>query len=343
MDKYRKSAEEIMRRGDAIIAERKRHSAIYKRTAFAVSGLCAAIIAGVGIWNNPQLKNLTDRTPPTGQYIADTTETTVYSENKADTTTTAEEKAVVTDAATDVKVTSRPTAVVTDKQTEKPIETKTSPVSVEIGAVHTETPTTAVTAVNTTVVTAEIRPQTTIPYITTAFSECVTTVKPVNTTSSTEIHTTPGLQVVTKPVTTTLPPPSGGDIESPTTPELPVVTKPVITLPPSSGSVPGSPTTSEIPGSIRIADVDFLVNPNNLDDVTEITYNNVIYKNTYVTDIYDTIPYNKYEYLGWVHRNPKTYGDLFVIFNHIDNKHNMLIFKPKGSSEYFHFVPEEIL
>ncbi len=316
MDKYRKSAEEIMRRGDAIIAERKRHSAIYKRTAFAVSGLCAAIIAGVGIWNNPQLKNLTDRTPPTGQYIADTTETTVYSENKSDTTTTAEEKAVVTAAATAAEVTSRPTAVVTDKQTEKPIETKTSPVSVEIGAVHTETPTTTVTAVNTTVVTAEIRPQTTIPYITTAFSECVTTVKPVNTTSSTEIHTTPGLQVVTKPV---------------------------ITLPPSSGSVPGSPTTSDIPESIRIADVDFLVNPNNLDDVTEITYNNVIYKNTYVTDIYDTIPYNKYEYLGWVHRNPKTYGDLFVIFNHIDNKHNMLIFKPKGSSEYFHFVPEEIL
>ncbi len=222
MDEYRKSAEEIMRRGDAIIAERKRHSAIYKRTAFAVSGLCAAIIAGVGIWNNPQLKNLTDRTPPTGQYIADTTETTVYSENKAD-TTTAEEKAVVTADTTAAEVTSRPTAVVTDKQTEKPIETKTSPVSVEIGAVHTETPTTAVTAVNTTVVTAEIRPQTTIPYITTAFSECVTTVKPVNTTSSTEIHTTPGLQVVTKPVIITLPPPSGGALESPTTPELPEI------------------------------------------------------------------------------------------------------------------------
>ncbi len=223
MDKYRKSAEEIMRRGDAIIAERKRHSAIYKLTAFAVSGLCAAIIAGVGIWNNPQLKNLTDRTPPTEQYIADTTETTVYSENKADTTTTAEEKAVVTAAATDVKVTSRPTAVVTDKQTEKPANTKTSPASANSSVTRTAVPTSVVTAVNTTVVTAEIRPQTTIPYITTAFSVCVTTVKPVNTTSSTGIHTTPGLQVVTKPVTTTLPPPSGGVLESPTTPETPEI------------------------------------------------------------------------------------------------------------------------
>lgn len=317
MDKYRKSAEEIMRRGDAIIAEKKRRSAIYKRTAFAVSGLCAAIIAGVGIWNNPQLKNLTNRTPPTGQYIADTTETTVYSENKSDTTTTAEEKAVVTADTTAAEVTTRPTAVVTDKQTEKSADTKTSPVSANSGGTRTAAPTSAVTAVNTTVVTAEIRPQTTIPYITSAFSECVTTAKPVNTTSFIESPTTPDLPVVTKPVTTTLPPPSGGDIESPATPE--------------------------IPESIRIADVDFLVNPNNLDDITEITYNNVIYKNTYVTDIYDTIPYNKYEYLGWVYRNQKTYGDLFVIFNHIDNKHNMLIFKPKGSSEYFHFVPEEIL
>ncbi len=223
MDKYRKSAEEIMRRGDAIIAERKRRSAIYKRTAFAVSGLCAAIIAGVGIWNNPQLKNLADRTPPTGQYIADTTETTVYSENKADTTTTAEEKAVVTADTTTAEATSSLTAVVTDKQTEKPIETQTSPVSEEIGAVHTEAPTAAVTAVNTTVVTAEIRPQTTIPYTTTAFSEFATTAKPVNTTSFIESPTTPGFQVVTKPVTTTLPPPSGGVLESPTTPESPEI------------------------------------------------------------------------------------------------------------------------
>lgn len=202
MDKYRKSAEEIMRRGDAIIAEKKRRSVIYKRTAFAVSGLCAAIIAGVGIWNNPQLKNLTDRTPPTGQYIADTTETTVYSENKADTTTTAEEKAVVTAAATAAEATSHPTAVVTDKQTEKSANTKTSPASANSSVTRTAVPTSAVTAVNATTVTAEIRPQTTIPYATTAFSVCVTTAKPA---------------------TTTLLLPSGGVLESPTTPELPEI------------------------------------------------------------------------------------------------------------------------
>ena len=361
MDKYRKSAEEIMRRGDAIIAERKRHSAIYKRTAFAVSGLCAAIIAGVGIWNNPQLKNLTDRTPPTGQYIADTTETTVYSENKADTTTTAEEKAVVTAAATDVKVTSRPTAVVTDKQTEKPIETKTSPVSVEIGAVHTETPTTAVTAINTTVVTAEIRPQTTIPYITTAFSECVTTVKPVNTTSSTEIHTTPGLQVVTKPVITTLPPPSGGALVSPTTPDLPVVTKPVTTTlpPPSGGDIesPSSkpmtespsattkdnptsrPTSPAPPTTAIIAPVDIETIPDNPDEVTGIIYDTVLYKKTNDTAILDNIQYEEQKFLGIVCSDNKQYGELFVISDFIDDSYDVLLFKPAGSNEYICFTP----
>lgn len=334
MDKYRKSAEEIMRRGDAIIAERKRHSAIYKRTAFAVSGLCAAIIAGVGIWNNPQLKNLTDRTPPTGQYIADTTETTVYSENKADTTTTAEEKAVVTAAATDVKVTSRPTAVVTDKQTEKPIETKTSPVSVEIGAVHTETPTTAVTAVNTTVVTAEIRPQTTILYITTAFSECVTTVKPVNTTSSTEIHTTPGLQVVTKPVITTLPPPSGGDIESPSS--KPMTESPSATTKDNPTSRPTSPAP---PTTAIIAPVDIETIPDNPDEVTGIIYDTVLYKKTNDTAILDNIQYEEQKFLGIVCSDNKQYGELFVISDFIDDSYDVLLFKPAGSNEYICFTP----
>ena len=333
MDKYRKSAEEIMRRGDAIIAERKRHSAIYKRTAFAVSGLCAAIIAGVGIWNNPQLKNLTDRTPPTGQYIADTTETTVYSENKADTTTTAEEKAVVTAAATDVKVTSRPTAVVTDKQTEKPIETKTSPVSAEIGAVHTETPTTAVTAVNTTVVTAEIRPQTTIPYITTAFSECVTTVKPVNTTSSTEIHTTPGLQVVTKPVIT-LPPPSGGALESPST-------KPMTESPsePTKSDPTSRPTSPAPPTTAIIAPVDIETIPDNPDEVTGIIYDTVLYKKTNDTAILDNIQYEEQKFLGIVCSDNKQYGELFVISDFIDDSYDVLLFKPAGSNEYICFTP----
>ena len=76
MDNYRKSAEEIMRRGDEILAARKRRSAIYKKTAFAVSGLCAAIIAGVGIWNNPNLQNLISQTPPDLPIISETTETT---------------------------------------------------------------------------------------------------------------------------------------------------------------------------------------------------------------------------------------------------------------------------
>ena len=59
MDRYEKSAEWLIKRGDAIISERKRKAAIIRRVSFSVSGLCAAIIVGVGIWHNSSIN-----TPP---------------------------------------------------------------------------------------------------------------------------------------------------------------------------------------------------------------------------------------------------------------------------------------
>ena len=59
MDRFEKHAEYIMERGDRILAEKRRKASIIKRTAFSVSGLCAAIIVGVGIWHNSSIK-----TPP---------------------------------------------------------------------------------------------------------------------------------------------------------------------------------------------------------------------------------------------------------------------------------------
>lgn len=333
MDKYRKSAEEIMRRGDAIIAERKRHSAIYKRTAFAVSGLCAAIIAGVGIWNNPQLKNLTDRTPPTGQYIADTTKTTVYSENKADTTTTAEEKAVVTAAATAAKDTSQHTTAAADRQTEKAAETKTSPVTEEISEIHTEAPTAAVTEAITTAVTEEIQPQTTIQSTMAEFPEDATTDKPNDTSIQQAENTTEPAPTETPVVQTTYsPPPSGA--ESPST-------KPMTESPgestqsdPTTGATsPGLPTTAVI------APVEIEISPDNPDEVTGIIYDTVLYKKTNDTAILDNIQYEEQKFLGIVCSDNKQYGELFVISDFIDDSYDVLLFKPAGSNEYICFTP----
>ncbi len=332
MDKYRKSAEEIMRRGDVIIARQKQRSAVIKRTAFAISGLCAAVIAGVGIWNNPRLHNLADRTPPKGNYITDTTEnnenqpivTTSTSQTSALTTVSTENKIIVTSKTTTTEI----AIVVTDKPTENTIP-------VIITTASTSHSTTSVTKTNTTKNSSETVTVTTSQSVDSSVpntEQTATTSQPVSSSAPNQVTSTVGPDTPTAVTTAT---------KRPTSP-IPVTTKPISDAP--------VPTTTKpvyvepgFPESIRIADVDFLVSPHNLDEVREITYNNVIYKNTYVTDIYDTIAYNSHEYLGWVYHNQKMYGDLFVIFNYLDNEHNLLIFRPRGSNEYFRFVPEEIL
>lgn len=293
MDRYRKSAEEIMKRGDIIIAEKKRRSAIYKRTIFAVSGLCAAIIAGVGIWNSPQLRNLIGRTAPDNNGII--AENTEHPETHTETTATQKDVSIVTYAATSEKNTVASTTVSVIKKTEKKQNTQTAPVASNTAMRPTGTETRAANSVTTTATrTAPPVAQTTIAV--------ETTVATVSTTSLNE-------DIPPNPVTTTEQNPS---------------------ISPPSGSVTG-------------ADIDFLVNPHNLDEVTQITYNNIIYKNTYITDNYDTIAYNEHEYLGLVCHNEKIYGELFVIFDYIDNEYDLLIFIPWGSGKYYDFFPEEIL
>ncbi|MDE6425810.1 MAG: hypothetical protein K2K89_06705 [Ruminococcus sp.] len=57
MKSYEDIAERVFRKGDAILEKKHRRTAIIKRTSFVVSGLCAVIIAGFGLWNNYSLKN----------------------------------------------------------------------------------------------------------------------------------------------------------------------------------------------------------------------------------------------------------------------------------------------
>ena len=52
-----KIAERIFEKGDEIIEERRKRSAMIKKLSLSVSGLCAAVIAGFVVWNNENLKN----------------------------------------------------------------------------------------------------------------------------------------------------------------------------------------------------------------------------------------------------------------------------------------------
>ena len=77
MDRYEKSAEFIMKRGDRIIVEKKHRKAIIMRST--ALGLGAAAIVGVGIWANA-LKPPKKPTAENSNIIFSTTETTITSD-----------------------------------------------------------------------------------------------------------------------------------------------------------------------------------------------------------------------------------------------------------------------
>lgn len=65
MRDYKEIAERIRRRGDEILAERKRRTAVIMRIAFSASGICAAVIIGVGLWHSSAVRNAIEpHTPP---------------------------------------------------------------------------------------------------------------------------------------------------------------------------------------------------------------------------------------------------------------------------------------
>ena len=60
MNRNEERAYEIIKLGKKLIAEKQRKTAIIKRTAYSVSGICAAAAIGFGIWNNDAIKNSAD-------------------------------------------------------------------------------------------------------------------------------------------------------------------------------------------------------------------------------------------------------------------------------------------
>lgn len=107
MDKYEKCAESLMKLGDSIIAEKRRKASIIKRTAFSVSGLCAAIIVGVGIWHNSSIKTPPEMDHFSENYIITSTEVSSAITTPAIVTESSAVKAVnVTTSKTKVMVTS---------------------------------------------------------------------------------------------------------------------------------------------------------------------------------------------------------------------------------------------
>lgn len=57
MKSYEDITERVFRKGDIILEKRRRRTETIKRTSLALSGICAVILVGFGIWKNNDIKN----------------------------------------------------------------------------------------------------------------------------------------------------------------------------------------------------------------------------------------------------------------------------------------------
>lgn len=71
MKSYEDIAERVFRKGDEILQKRQRRTAIIKKTSFAVSGLCAAVLICFGVWKNNDIKEAVSRLPENSHIITE--------------------------------------------------------------------------------------------------------------------------------------------------------------------------------------------------------------------------------------------------------------------------------
>ncbi len=145
MSRLRKKAELIMKYGDSVIAEKQRRTAIIKRTAYSVSGICAAVGIGFSIWNNDAIKNSADFDKyNSSSVVGNSTEPaesgalTISSECTAETTTSTAADITVNSAETSAATTAE--IPHTQRVTVSDITTKKTSSATSTTAVYTEKP-----------------------------------------------------------------------------------------------------------------------------------------------------------------------------------------------------------
>ncbi|MBP7188207.1 MAG: hypothetical protein KBA55_15920 [Ruminococcus sp.] len=118
MRSYEEIADNILRKYNDRLEQKKKRKAIIMRTALSASGLCAAAIVGLNVWNNDKLKNSIHHETGEESIIS---ETTTSANDEADTvivtTTDKNDKSSVTSFAvtsSDVSRTSVSTSLISD-------------------------------------------------------------------------------------------------------------------------------------------------------------------------------------------------------------------------------------
>lgn len=183
MDKRRKCALALMELGDSIIEKKRRRASIIRRAAFSVSGLCAAVLIGVGIWSNSAVQTPPDREPSSSIMVTETSPATESPQTTAVPSTTVTAQAVR--STTPVTTAQAVTGTVPSTERQAPARTESTPsvssATVDIPSVTTTTPVTqpyvtdpgttaAVTATVTQTQTATTPETAELPTVTTTVS-----------------------------------------------------------------------------------------------------------------------------------------------------------------------------
>ena len=186
MKSYDETIASVFAKGDAIIAEKKRRMIMIRRFSLSASGICAALLVGVGIWKNNALKNPPDKNAGRHQsgIIAETTDeyTTATTAAVSDTTSESMKKntsytvSASFSAYTTVSITSSTSAIISsDTETQTASETSQAAVTqMTTASAVTSHNKTSVSQTETTSITKETTKSTAIQTTTTANNpECV--------------------------------------------------------------------------------------------------------------------------------------------------------------------------
>ena len=198
---YKEMAEIVTKEVDAILERKKIRAMRIKKVSLAVSGLCAAVIVGVGAWRiSSNMKKPDDSF--NGSGIISETETTT----SANAVTTAKVTTVttVTAAATETKA-AKTTVKATTAITTSEVAKNTSRTNSAVSVAPVKTTASATQQVSTT-------PKTTTVNTSTSVTSSATVTAPVTTTTQKSTATMPLTAVVT--VTSTI---SGAEISETTT------------------------------------------------------------------------------------------------------------------------------
>ena len=155
---YDRIYERVVRRGDEILKQRQKRAVRIKQTSYAVSGVCAAVIAGVGIWRMSDLKRLPEQSFSEVETVPETTSAKTATTALTSVSTTKTTSKKTTTATASSTVTSAETTSMTDTVAEiKPTETVRTETSIALTLAETHSETS-----ETTTVLQQTEPQTTL-------------------------------------------------------------------------------------------------------------------------------------------------------------------------------------